>query len=233
MTPLNVVIGYDPRQPIAAQVLAHSIASNSSKPVAITRLQLSQLPIQRRGLTDFTYSRFLTPWIFEYEGYSAFIDSDFIVIGDITDLFAAAFSEQILSGATNTSVWVCKNKLTFEWPSLMLFRNENCRMLTPEYVDNPQSPLFRFEWAERVGELPAEWNFLVGYDAKRDALPKAIHYTQGIPCWPETQDCDYAEEWRQYARQSQSSVSFEELMGPSVHAAPVRKRLAATATAKA
>lgn len=221
---IQVFVGYDPRQPIAAQVLSHSIAKHSTHPVSISRLQLSQLPIKRRGLTDFTYSRFLVPWLCDFKDMAVFVDSDFVVLGDMVELIASAGAEQLLA-KSDTSVWVSKNKLAYEWPSLMVFDNTNCRDLVPQYVDNPANALFDFKWAKRVGDLPAEWNFLVGYD-KPGTLPKAIHYTQGIPCWPETKDCDFAEEWRKLARESQSSVSFNELMGRSVHAEAVRKRLA-------
>ena len=65
---LNVFIGYDQRQPVAFQVAAHSIWKHASYPVAITRLQLNQLPIKKTGLTEFTYSRFLVPYLCQFQG---------------------------------------------------------------------------------------------------------------------------------------------------------------------
>ena len=220
---IPVYIGYDPRQPIAAQVLAHSISVRSTKPVAITRLQLSQLPITRRGLTEFTYSRFLVPWLCDYQGFAIFIDSDFLCLGDITDLLGIAMLDD-LTTAQKPAVWVSKNRLRYEWPSLMIFNNNLCRTLTPEYVqDSPQ--LFDLAWAAEVADLPREWNHLVGYDAPNPQA-KMVHFTQGIPCWPETQDCEFSAEWKMVAKNAQSTVSWETLMGASVHAKPVRERLA-------
>lgn len=206
---LNVFIGSDPRQPVAFQALAHSIWKTSKRPVSITRLQLNQLPITRRGLTEFTYSRFLVPHLSGYHGISAFLDSDMLALSDISPLFDLA-----LEGTD--PVFVVKNKLRFEWPSLMVFKNYQCRNLTPEFVDNPDNKLFDFSWAESVGELPSQWNHLVGYDAPQQA--KIVHYTKGIPIWPETRDCEYAAEWHDTFRETKFSVSYAELMGNSVHA---------------
>lgn len=79
-------IGYDPRQPLAFQVLAHSIWAHARQPVSITRLALKQLPMTRHGLTEFTYSRFLVPYLCDYEGYAIFVDSDFLCRADVADL---------------------------------------------------------------------------------------------------------------------------------------------------
>lgn len=206
---LKVFIGFDPRQPIAYQVLSHSILRRSSVPVSITPLVLSTLPIRRRGLTEFTYSRYLVPWLCSYEGKALFLDADMLCLGDIAELFSL--------GDSNKSVHVVKNKLKFEWPSLMLFNNFHCDKLSSDYVDNVLSKPQSFEWANDVGELPAEWNHIVGYDNQRTDA-KLVHFTAGIPCWTETRDCEYSEEWNREAYQAVSSVSWQELMGESVHA---------------
>jgi hypothetical protein len=72
--------------------------------------------------------------------------------------------------------------------------------------------------------LPPEWNLLCGYD-EPIANPKLVHYTQGIPCFPETKDCEFSEEWVKEARASMSTVTWPEIMGNSVHAKPVLERL--------
>ena len=121
-------------------------------------------------------------------------------------------------------MFVAKNPKRFEWPSLMVFNNAKCTALTPEYVEANQC--FDLAWADSVGELPLEWNHLVGYDAQN---PDAgmVHYTQGIPCWPETKDCEFSDEWAQAMKETVSSVDFATLMGRSVHAKHVYERLQA------
>src|SRR6185295_15933969 len=119
-----VFIGADPRQPLAYSVLQHSIRVNSSQPVSITALQLDQLPIHRRGLTEFTFSRFLVPYLCGFRGKALFLDADMIVTGDIADLFEIADHA--------SSVLVNKDQDRFEWASAMLFNCDHCKKLTPE-----------------------------------------------------------------------------------------------------
>ena len=205
---MKIFIGYDPRQPMAFQVLAHSIWKRATKPVSITRLQLNQLPLKREGLTQFTYSRYLVPYLCGYEGAALFMDADMLALADLTTM-----------PAPQGSVSVVKNAHRFEWPSLMYFDCARCKRLAPEYIESgkPQS----FDWAaDGVGELPPEWNHLVGYDAPRNDA-KVVHYTMGIPFWPETRQFEYAAEWMEDARDSMSTVSWHELMGGSVHAKKV------------
>lgn len=206
---LNIFVGLDIRQPIAAQVLIHSIYSNASTPVSITPLVLEQLPIKRRGLTDFTFSRYLVPYLSGYTGRSIFMDADMLCLGDVHELYYLA--------EPMAAVSVVKNKIRFEWPSLMVFNNAMCRALTPEFIDDPATAPQSFSWCKEAGELPSEWNHLVGYDKRRDDA-KLVHFTQGLPCWPETKDCEYADEWNVERRLMNSTVSWQELMGSSVHA---------------
>lgn len=210
---LPVFIGYDPRQPVAFQVAAHSVLARASRPVAITPLVLDQLPVKRRGLTDFTYSRFLVPYLCGFQGQAVFMDSDMLCRGDVWDLVAHAYLERVKE-RQEAAVWVVPHQRSFERPSVMVFENERCRTLTPEYVATAR--LFDFAWAERVGTLPAEWNHLVGYDATRPDA-KLVHFTQGVPVWTETELCEYAEEWRAERWALLGTVSFAELMGGSVH----------------
>lgn len=209
---LKIFIGFDQRQPIAYTVLAHSILDKSTKPVSITALCLNQLPLQRRGLTPFTFSRFLVPYLCDYQGWALFLDIDMLVNDDISKLFD--LNNEIYA------VMVSKNKVKFEWASAMLF---NCAhphnaVLTPDYIEKAND-LHRIGWlnSEMIGSLPPEWNHLVGYDKPRQDA-KLIHYTQGIPVFEETQDSELANEWMQEHRKINSAQSWETLMGNSVHA---------------
>lgn len=209
---MRIFIGFDPRQPVGLQVLMHSIYRRASRPVSITPLVLSQLPIKRQGLTQFTFSRYLVPHLCKYHGSGVFMDADMLCLGDICEL------ESHLQ--PDCAVHVVDTLVKFERPSLMLFNNALCKTLTPAYIEShqPQS----LAWAEgKIGSLPAEWNHCVGYSAPRKDA-KLVHYTAGIPCWPETADCEYAEEWKREFQASCSTVTWESLMGNSVHAQMVR-----------
>lgn len=198
---------------------AGSVMRRSTKPVSVTMLKLSQLPVKRKGLTDFTFSRYLVPWLMGYRGTGLFLDADMLVLGDVVELLALSDAE--------CDVQVVKNERRFEWPSMMLFQNARCRFLTPEYVDAKDTAPHGFEWASKVGSLPSEWNHCVGYDAPRgkENPAKLVHYTQGVPCWPETLGCEYTQEWADELEAMNTTCTWGELMGSSVHAMPVLERL--------
>lgn len=221
---IPIFIGYDPRQAIALSALIQSIIAQSSEPVSITPLVLSTLPTQRQGLTPFTFSRFLVPHLMDYKGFGIFLDADIGLNGDIAELWALRDPDK--------AIQVVKHKvLKFEWASVMIFNNEHCAVLTPEYVSTADG-LHTISWADpfMIGDLPAEWNHLVGYDEPNSAA-KLIHYTQGIPAFPETEGCEFANEWRLHANTAHSSVPWSVLMGNSVHAKPVYERLGLSKTA--
>lgn len=198
-------------------MLSHSILTHASEPVAITPLVLDALPIKRRGLTPFTYSRFLVPYLCGYEGFALFLDADIILNDDIVKLFGCVLNNG------DKAVWVSKNDIPYEWASVMLFNCERCRILTPNFVDdannNTMHDLSCFEGG-MVGDLPAEWNHLVGYDAPRDDA-RLVHYTQGVPAFPETATCEYADLWHKHHRDFYHALSWQVLMGNSKHACEV------------
>lgn len=206
---LNIFIGYDPRQPIAFQVCAQSIWEHASRPVSITRLDLRTLPIKRRGLTEFTYSRFLVPYLSDFDGYSLFLDSDILVRCDIAELFDFADRQY-----DETDVCLVRSIRRFEWPSVMLFNNYQCKHLTPEFIES--NTMYDFSWMTDPANLPKEYNHLVGYsEPNPDA--KIVHFTKGVPVWEETKGCEFSKEWFKTFQRMNSTVSHDELMGGSVH----------------
>jgi len=212
---LRIFIGMDRRQPLAYSVLQNSIIRNAEKAdYAITPLLYPQLKdiMPRTGLTEFTYTRFLVPYLCGYKGWGLFMDADMLVRDDINEFWE-------LRDETS-DVMVVKNKERFEWPSMMFFNNRKCKKLTPDYIirENP----YTFDWANKVGELPSEWNHCVGYDKPRSDA-KLVHFTKGIPCFAETEGSEYGDEWRDELKLVNMTCSWEELMGPSVHYERVKK----------
>lgn len=206
--PLRVFIGADRRQPVALTVAAHSVVRHSSRPVAITPLVLPQLPITRRGLTEFTYSRFLVPWLCGFAGRAVFMDADMIVTGDIAELFDL--------GGMN-AVSVVKDQERFEWPSMMLFNCGACLRLTPEFVQDSKNPLFDLAWAPSVGDLPKAWNSVVAYGPVPPGA-KLLHYTRGLPVWAETQGSDMDDHWFEALEAANATCAYSDLMAHSIHA---------------
>lgn len=211
--PIRVAIGFDPRETVAYHVLCHSIIERASRPVALMPICLSQLksifdrPRDPLQSTDFSFSRFLAPYLSGYTGWTLFMDCDMLVRDDIAklwDLCDDRYAVQVVKhnhvpleerkflGATQTK-YARKN-----WSSVMLFNNARCRALTPEYVGSASGlALHQFQWLDGekdIGAIPGRWNHLVGFDpANPDAA--IVHYTKGGPYFSEYVDCEFAREW--------------------------------------
>ena len=213
MTPVRVFIGYDTREAAAFSVLGHSIHARASCPVSITPVRLSELagvfarevnPLQS---TQFSFSRFLTPYLCGFEGWAIFMDCDMLVLDDIARLWALRDERYAVQVVKH--VHVPKEETKFlgavqtkyekkNWSSVMLMNCSRCTVLTPDYVNRASGlELHQFKWLEGdhlIGALPPAWNHLVGYDApRRDA--SLVHFTIGGPYFQEYRDCEYAAEW--------------------------------------
>jgi hypothetical protein len=210
----NIYIGYDPREAVAFYTLAHSILRRSSIPVSIAPLmqrQLKRLYTRARGpteSTEFSLTRFLVPALAGYRGWSLFMDCDMLCRADIAGLAAEIDRQPDKAVLVVKHDYVPKTERKFlnqvqtkyarkNWSSLMLFNNERCRALTPEYVNSASGlELHRFAWIDDglIGSLPREWNWLVTeYPYNPEA--KIVHYTLGGPYFDGYRDCDYAAEW--------------------------------------
>lgn len=224
--PLQVFLGYDPKEAVAYHVLSHSIMRRASRPVSITPLYLPQLRqmgayTRERGpteSTEFSITRFLTPWLSGFEGVSIFMDCDILCRTDICELEDIALADPykdvfvVQHDYTPTTSYKflsqqqtkypCKN-----WSSVMVFNGHRypTRTLVPQYINsaNP-SDLHQFKWTHNVGSLPCEWNHLVGeYGANPDA--KLVHYTLGGPWFPEYAGCEYSPQWFSECRSALTS----------------------------
>jgi len=212
---VRVFIGYDAREAVAFSVLAHSIMARASAPVSISPLMLSELrgvftrerhPLQS---TDFAFSRFLTPYLSGFEGWSVFMDCDMLVLDDIANLWKLRDERHAVMVVKHehqpreTVKFLDQPQTAYpkkNWSSVMLFNNAKCRALTPEYVNAASGlELHQFKWLpdeSLIGELPRAWNHLVGYYHPTPGV-SLVHYTLGGPYFDEYRDCEYAEHWRE------------------------------------
>src|ERR1700693_2486545 len=183
---IHVFIGYDSAEEVAFSVLAHSIHARASTPVATAPVMLSQLqevfrrPHNALQSTQFSFSRFLTPWLAGYEGWALFMDCDMLMLADIVELWKLRDERYAVQVVKH--VHVPKEEVKFlghtqtkyekkNWSSVMLMNCARCRALTPEYVNTASGlELHQFKWLGTdalIGELPSRWNHLVSYDAPR------------------------------------------------------------------
>ena len=212
---IRVFIGYDPHEAVAFNVLAYSIQARASEPVTVAPLMLSQLtkvfhrernPLQS---TEFSFSRFLVPYLSDYSGWSMFCDCDMLMLDDIAKLWALRddrYAVQVVKHdhrPAETSKFLDQPQTKYEkknWSSVILFNNAQCRALTPDYVNTATGlQLHQFKWLEddgRIGDIPHRWNHLVDYDP---TLPlndvSLIHFTEGGPYFEQYKNCGYADLW--------------------------------------
>jgi len=209
---IPIFIGYDSKVKIAYHVLAESILRNSSIPVTISPINLSNLKnIYTRkqdplASTEFSFSRFLVPHLMNYNGWAIFMDSDMVMLSDITELWNLKNEDYAIQVCKHDYTPSSKNKFLGNnqtiyakknWSSLMLMDCSKCKTLTPEYVNTKSGlELHQFKWLDEnlIGSIPLEWNWLVGeYPYKKDVYN--IHFTEGGPYFKDYKNTEYANEW--------------------------------------
>lgn len=209
----RVFIGFDSKEVVAYHVLCQSIQEKSSIPVQFTPIALDNVssiftrernPLQT---TEFSFSRFLVPYLSNYEGWSLFADCDMLMRADIAELWSLRDDRYAAMCVKHDYVPKVETKFLGQtqtkyekknWSSVIMFNNAKCRSLTPDFVNTATGlQLHQFKWLESedlIGELPPAWNWLVNeYDYNDDA--KLVHFTDGGPYFDEYKNDDYAPEW--------------------------------------
>lgn len=220
---IRLFVGFDPREAVAFHTFAQSVLEKASRPVAITPLVLQSLAGYRETHTDgsnaFIYSRFLTPFLCDFDGWAVFADGDMICRTDIAELWNLrdpSKAVQVVQHSYETKAAVKylgnknQNYPRKNWSSVMLF---NCghpkhRVLVPEFVMKQTGAfLHRFQWLDDgdIGALPREWNWLTTeYPDNYEA--KLLHYTLGTPCFKDYWSSEMADEWHAAQARSQSGM---------------------------
>ena len=221
---MRVFIGYDSREDIAYQVCQESLARNSSirldiKPIKIQDMRERNLYWRENdplSSTEFSFTRFLTPYLAGYNDWALFCDCDFLFRRDIAGLLGYADRTKacvlVKHDYRPTETVKMDNKpqhnyLRKNWSSFMLFNcgHEAIKRLTPELVNRSTGMyLHQFEWLDDylIGELPITYNYLEGwYDRNDEPNPVAVHFTRGGPWFKDWANVEYAEEWMAVAKE--------------------------------
>ena len=205
---LKIFIGYDPAETVAYHVLCHSILRQSSIPVSFTPINKANIREFTRGVedgsTEFSFSRFLTPWLAGYEGKALFMDCDMLVMCDIAEILEGNNPNQSVSVVKHD--YTPKDGVKFlgnkqhaypkkNWSSVMLFNADKCQQLTPAMANHCTGKfLHQFEWCYDVGELDKNFNHLVG-ELPENPKAKIAHFTLGTPCFEGYEDQEYSKNW--------------------------------------
>ncbi len=157
--------------------------------------------------TEFAVSRFLVPSLAR-SGWALFMDCDMLIRADLDPLFRSLDTSKAvycvkhnyrppegvkMDGMPQTA-YSRKN-----WTSFCIFNADHPAnsALNLDLVNSvPGRDLHALCWLEDdlIGELPPEWNFLIGHsDPSID--PKNVHFTEGGPWFEAYKNVPFAEEW--------------------------------------
>lgn len=221
---MKVFVGWDSREDIAFRVCEASLLKHTSIPLDITPIK--QPEMRERNLywrehdplssTEFTFTRFLVPYLAGYKGWALFCDCDFLFRGDIAGLLDYMDGEKAvyvvkhnynppektkMDGAIQTQ-YTRKN-----WSSFMLINCEHEKVRNNLTLDNVNSAtglyLHRIQWADNkfIGDLPIAFNYLEGWHNKNDCPnPIGVHFTRGGPWFRDYMQVEYGDEWIKAAR---------------------------------
>ena len=88
---IRLMVGFDQREAVAFHTFVQSVINVTSLPVSVTPLVLNALPsyseTHNDGSNTFIYSRFLTPYLTNFEGWAIFADGDMICREDLKNLW--------------------------------------------------------------------------------------------------------------------------------------------------
>jgi len=209
---MKIYIGYDSRED-DAYIVAEKSAGCDVTPLVQSDLRNQRIytrPVDPLSSTEFSFTRFLVPYLNDYKGWALFVDCDVLFLdtpNKLFDLVDDKYAVMCVKHNYNpTSTTKMDGKVQHQyprknWSSVMLF---NCshpsnRILTPETVNSSSgSFLHQMKWLndEEIGELPKQWNWLVGwYKEPDDGVPKLLHYTEGGPWFKGYENCEYSEVW--------------------------------------
>lgn len=217
-----IYVGWDSRQAIAFDVCKRSILARASIPVEVIPIRQDDMracgfyyrAADPLASTEFTYTRFLVPWLMGYRGWALFCDCDFLFQADVADLIKHVDDRYAVMCVKHDHRPDATNKMAGKvqtayprknWSSLVLY---NCghpvnSLLTLETVNRATGAyLHQFKWLDDdlIGEIPEEWNWLAGVSPTTTRgewmmEPRAVHFTDGTPMTPGYGACQYADRW--------------------------------------
>jgi hypothetical protein len=213
----TIYIGYDSTQDEAFDVCKLSIRkyNKNIKIIPIMKKYLQKQDLYWRNddqntSTEFSYTRFLVPYLNNYKGWALFCDSDFLWRCDINELFENLDNKIAVKCVQHDykpkSLLKMNNKLQSSyprknWSSLMLFNCEHssCKNLDIHNINTKTgSWLHQMKWCldNEIGNLDKTYNYLVGYYDFPN--PKAVHFTDGGPWHYGYENVEFSKEWISY-----------------------------------
>lgn len=179
------------------------------------RLELVDVPsiapdYDGRISTQHANARFLVPFLAK-TGWALFVDCDVMFLERAETLFDLADDSKALMVVHHDYAPVESTKMDGQLQTKYARKNQSSvmlikcdhpahRRLTLDAINTlPGRDLHRFFWLEdeEIGELPPEWNVLVGVSKLPEGVrPKLVHFTRGLPDMAGYENQEFADEWR-------------------------------------
>jgi hypothetical protein len=161
--------------------------------------------------TEFANSRFLVPEICrrqQWHGWALFMDCDVLVRSNFEPLRQLLDDDKAVMCVKHDHRPNFNVKMDGQpqaayprknWSSVMAFNldHPSNEKLNVDYVNSvPGLALHGFMHLDddEIGELPPEWNYLVGH-TEGVTDPNIVHFTDGGPWFPNFRNVEYADEW--------------------------------------
>lgn len=208
---IELFCGYDAREHEGWETFVSSVRRRTTAPINFRRMGAMDMP---EGTNEFTYSRFLAPFLCDFKGHAIFCDAaDMVMLADVAELdalFDPQFAVQVVPHAYTTrhpmkyvgTDMHCPNRdyARKNWASVMLI---NCAhsywsTITPRTLRTVAGlSLLQFGGLKReeIGFLPDEWNRLVDEGQPVEGA-KVLHWTAGIPLFAHYRNAPGADLWR-------------------------------------
>jgi lipopolysaccharide biosynthesis glycosyltransferase len=211
---MKIFIGCDEQFEENIDIQIESIFKNTNSKIDIKLLRLEELKDilwrekDPKQTTDSAFTRWLVPYLSNYQGWSLYMDSDMFCRDDVKKIFQLKNEDKTVMVVKNDSYHAQLKKFNGQiqtdyerknWSSLILFNNQKCKKLNANYINTAKGlELHQFKWLgdEQIGELPKEWNYLVEVDEKM-LDPKNVHWTLGGPWFENKKDVEYSSEWKE------------------------------------
>lgn len=160
--------------------------------------------------TEFAISRFYVPHLQDdHDDWMLFVDSDIVCLSNIHDIMKYADESKAIQVVKHEERQqarpikkVDKTQTLYprkNWSSVMLWnvKHPSHKKLTYDMLNTvPGRELHRFCWLtdDEIGDLPRDWNWLVGVDP-RPKSAKIAHFTLGGPWLADWKTMPHDEVW--------------------------------------
>ncbi len=205
-----VFIGWDSGFPEPALVAAHTLRKRSSIPLEVRFLDLRHLrdcygyrrPLDPQASTEFSFTRFLVPYLCGYAGRAIFVDNDVVFFDDIARVISLSMDglalrcvQQNYKPTATTKMYGAPQEAYPRklWSSLMLLNCPRLTLWTKQAVETRSGAwLHRFEGIpdDEIGAIPANWNEVHALTA----ATAMFHWTEFNP-WHNPGKCAHEDAW--------------------------------------